>query len=84
MQAIITKFLPHTNNRPSRIKAMTGSGKDKVIYSLTHAVGTDAQNHMSAANLLKEEMGWNDFGQLIQGGTKDGYVFVFNSSPAIH
>lgn len=74
MQAIITQFKGWTNKLPSRIIAKTGSGKNKLVFSLTHAVGSDAQNHKDAAEFLKQKMGWE--GELIQGSTKDGYVFV--------
>lgn len=75
MQAIITEFRGFTNTLPSRIVAKTGNGQNKRVFSLTHAVGTEEQNHMDAAKMLRDEMGWT--GEMVQGSTKWGYVFVF-------
>ena len=75
MQAIITEFKGATNNKPARIVAKTGNGQNKMTFSLTHAVGTESENHMDAAKLLRDELGWK--GEMIQGCIKYGYVHVF-------
>ena len=43
--------------------------------------GTDAELHAAAALKLCAKMNWE--GDLIEGGTKDGCVFVFADSPRI-
>lgn len=73
MQAIITEFRGATERKPSRIIAKCSSGQ--IVFSLTHATGTEAQNHMEAAKKLRDAMGWQ--GEMVQGGTKGGYAFVF-------
>lgn len=51
MQAIISKFLPPTNTRPSRIKATCERGSITITYP--HEFSGDAC-HAYAANLLCE------------------------------
>lgn len=72
MQAITTKYLGATNFRGSRIKATAESGSITVDYPHEFS-GVNA--HAVAALALMVKLGWT--GDLIGGGTKDGYVFVF-------
>lgn len=70
---IETKFIAWTNNRPSRIKAFDGGG-NKIIVSKDSLEGNDFEQHRSAAEKLMYKMGWK--GNLIGGGTKNGYAFA--------
>jgi hypothetical protein len=74
MNAITTKFLGPRNFKGARIRATTASGKSLTIpynYEGGHQV------HATAALELARKLGWT--GTLIEGGTKDGMVFVFET-----
>lgn len=49
MQAIITKYVPPTNTKPSRIKAVCERGS--ITSSWDHGLGV-AENHFAVADLL--------------------------------
>lgn len=73
MIAIMTKYIGPTNYRGSRIKAYTCNGHTLTIsydYGLS-----DEERHKQAAEQLRDKQNWK--GELIGGGTKDGYAFVF-------
>ena len=73
MIAILTKYLGPTNYRGSRIKAYTESGR---FVTVSYDSSLDsAQAHAHAAQALCLKMGWK--GQLVAGGIKGGYAFVF-------
>lgn len=75
MKAILTKYLPATTHKGSRVKAFDSDGN-----SLTVAYDSCFSNyhaHERAANLLCKKMGWT--GDLIGGGIKTGYAFVFKN-----
>lgn len=79
MQAIITKYLPVTNTRGSRIKATCVAGSVTIGYP--HELSGMAC-HAAAAKVLVDKMGWNDahYGGLLGGQLPSGeYVFVFNN-----
>lgn len=76
MKAIQTKYLPATGRRGSRIKAFDADG-NSITLPLDHGLNQDAR-HRQAAEALRDKMGWK--GELIQGGLKDGEVFVFAHS----
>jgi hypothetical protein len=73
MQAIVTKYLPPTNTRGSRIKATAGAGSITVLYPYD----IDGQAaHRVAAQALADKFGW---GRKYLGGSlpdDTGYVFV--------
>jgi hypothetical protein len=72
--AIEVKYLPATNYKPSRLKASANGN------SLTMSQPSTMQYESFPAYIAKEfckKMGWN--GNLIQGTSKNGYVFVFTS-----
>ena len=79
MQAIITKYLPCTNNRPSRIKAFADAGSLTVEWD--YSLDVEA-NHRAAAQSLQQKLGWTggNYGRLVGGGmpmnTPYGYCFV--------
>lgn len=74
MQSITTKFIGPTNHRGARVKATSGGGHTLTVpYS--HEDGH--RSHAQAALKLARRLGWD--GTLIEGGTKDGMVFVFDS-----
>jgi len=72
-QSIETKFVGHTQTKPSRIIATTSGGK-KLVVSTSHLDGTDEENHTFVAETLFKQLGWP--GKLVCGTTKKGYVFV--------
>lgn len=75
MKAISTKYIGPTNVRGSRIKAYD-SDNNQVTIGYPHELsGEDV--YRKAAEALRDKMGWT--GELIGGGTRDGYVFVFKS-----
>jgi len=73
MKAILTKYFGPGNSKGTRIKAWELDGHC-VFYSYNYALSSEA-NHRSAAEKLRDKMGWS--GELVAGGTKDGYAFVF-------
>ena len=73
MQAITTKYLPATNFRGSRIKAVCAGGSVTVPYDYG-----SYNPHQSAARALVEKMGWDSSTAMIEGVNHDGQnVFVF-------
>lgn len=76
MKAIITKYLPATNYRSSRIKAQEPDGKF-IIIPWNHELNTE-QNHHQAAKSLCEKMNWRGGNFLIQGSCKEFNVHVFH------
>jgi len=71
-KAIVTKYLPATNTRPSRIKASDEDG-NTITISYDHGL-SHGQCYAKAAVALCEKMGWST--NLVGGHVKDGYVFV--------
>ena len=80
MKAILTKIIPCTNTKPTRVKAYTEGGNAiTVSWSTCDDDGrTQGQAHLFAAKKLCEKMQWT--GELIGGGTAEGYCFVFAKS----
>ena len=76
MVAIETKYIGCTNTRGSRIKAVSGNG-NSITIGYPHEF-SNAECHFQAAKALCEKMDWA--GELIAGGTRSGYVFVFANS----
>jgi hypothetical protein len=73
MKAIITTYHGPTNHRPSCIVAKDSDGNTaKVTLSYE---GDSAHDYQRAAEALVRKMGWT--GEMVGGGTKDGYVWVF-------
>lgn len=75
MIAISTKYHGPTNSRGSRISANANGHRVTVPYD--HALGHEG-NHAAAAIALCQKMHWR--GELVSGGTGDGYVFCFLAS----
>lgn len=73
MKAIETKYLSATNVRGSRIKAYDCDNNQVTISYPYELSGEDV--HRKAAEALRDKMGWT--GELVGGGTKHGYTFVF-------
>ena len=67
MQAIVTKYLPATNVKGSRIKATCQGGS--VTLSWDDSMNTD-MNHRTAAFALASKMQWD--GNWISGGLPSG------------
>lgn len=72
MKAIETKYIPATNTLPQRVRAWDCDG-NQVTISAGRLDRADA--HRKAAEALRDKMGWT--GEMIEGGTKGGSVFVF-------
>lgn len=74
MQAIITKFLPCTNTKPSRVKAFCDAGS--LTLSWDHGLNTD-ENHTRVAEALAKKLEWE--WNHVEGclpSSMGGYVFV--------
>lgn len=71
-QAITTKYLGPTDHRGARIKASASAGSITIPYS--HELGPQG-SHEAAARALADKFGWA--GNMVGGGTLDGYCFVF-------
>lgn len=92
MRAIETRYAGPTNSRGSRIIVSAGDihrtyglGKleDAAIEAKTHQDMMGEWAHTVAARMLCIEMKWNDV-SLVQGETKQGYVFVMvRSKPSM-
>jgi hypothetical protein len=74
MQAITTKYLSATNTKSSRIKAASGDGKNSITVGYDYAL-SEYDLRLSAAKALCAKL--NISGDLIGGGVKTGYAFVF-------
>jgi hypothetical protein len=72
MQAITTKYFGPTNKHWIRYKASCQAGSITVPQDDNL---NPEQNHVRAARMLIEKLGWS-YGAWYYGGTKDGYVFV--------
>jgi len=73
MKAIITKYLGATNTKGSRIKA-SDSDRNSITISYPYELSGEAVFKAAAVKLC-EKMNWST--DLLGGGTKEGYVFVF-------
>ncbi len=76
---IITRYMPATNCRGARIKALAKSGPAlTVTIPYPHEL-SQSEAHASAARALCERMNWNPV-TLHQGyAPTDGYVFVMGA-----
>jgi len=76
MKAIQTKYLPCTNSRGSRIKAIAEGGDKPHTITIPYPHELSGMDcHAAAAVALCQKMNWG--GTLIGGGLPDTYVFVF-------
>jgi len=75
MKAIVTTYHGPTDTRGSRIVA-SDSDNNRASIPYPHELSGEAC-HRKAADALCAKMGWK--GELIGGGLKNGYVFVFVS-----
>jgi hypothetical protein len=75
-QAIITRYHGWTNTKPAYLSATSASGI-KVKLSLSEVSGdsSDYDSHEQVARKLMEKLDWS--GEIIGGGLKEGYAFVF-------
>ena len=79
MQAIHVKYLPCTDTKGSRIKAMCAAGSLTIAYP--HGLSGQAV-YRAAAEALAQKLGWTGqhYGELRGGCLPDGtYCFVFNN-----
>ena len=80
MQAIQVKYLPSTNTKGSRIKAVCAAGSITISYP--HELSGQAV-YRAAAELLADKLNWNtgNYGAMLGGCLPDGsYCFVFNNT----
>lgn len=68
MKAILTRYLPATNTKPSRIRATAEGGKPLTVGYYAAPDNTDP--FAFAARQLADRMGWT--GPLLGGGLPDG------------
>jgi len=73
MKAILTKYLPQTQTKGSRIKAYDLDGN--AVTAPYPDVENDRTAHEFIAQCLCEKMGWK--GIIGGGAIKNGYAFVF-------
>lgn len=73
MKAITTKYHGPTDTRGSRISASDGD-RNRISIPYPYELSGEAV-HKAAAVALCEKMGWPT--DLIGGGIKSGYAFVF-------
>lgn len=76
MQAIITKFIPATNTRGSRVKASCEAGS--IIIGYNHD-GHRENAHVEAFHALIAKLKWTvgyKHKKWVMGGTAVGFVFV--------
>ena len=74
MIAIQTKYIPATNTLGSRIKAFTSNGQSLTL-PFDYSADSEYKRYKSVALALCSKMNWNP--DIIGGGTKNGYTFVF-------
>jgi hypothetical protein len=72
-KAIVTRYAGPTNSRGSRIIASDEDG-NRLVLPYPHELSGEAV-HRAAAEALRDKMHWS--GELIGGGIKGGYAFVF-------
>lgn len=81
MQAIVTKYHGPTEHRGPRISATSGSGHQRVYVDIPdNLVAWGEGAHRLAAVALCKKLDW-PAAQLVGGGLRNGYVFVF--APAL-
>lgn len=72
-QAIITKYLPASNIKGSRIKASAAAGS--ITLHLDNALNAEA-NHAKAAEALANKFGWRGAWHIGGMPNDSGYCFV--------
>jgi hypothetical protein len=77
-QAIVTKYLPPTNIRGSKVSVKAFAGRQTIAWD--HALN-DEENHRRAAAIFADRLGWLDRNTLYGGSMPDGsgYCFVLVS-----
>ena len=73
MTSIETKYCGPTNYKGSRVIADAGDGR-RVTIQYNDELNSEAA-HAEAAMALCKKMKWT--GELVEGATRRGYVFVF-------
>lgn len=72
-KAIITKFIPATNTKGARIKAVAAPG---LSVTISYDYSGDA-SHRAAAMALAAKFGWPDWDNAISGLMPDNSGFAF-------
>jgi len=78
MIAILTKWLPATGTKPTRIKAYTNdSPQHSITISEPKDISADIDKHRHAAETLQRLYSWDKTLGLVGGSNgSEGYVFV--------
>lgn len=75
MKAILTRFVPCTDEKPSRVSAVAEPYRvNRVILSWDDELDA-TENHRAAAFALCRKRGWT--GEFVTGALADAYVHVF-------
>jgi len=75
MVAIEAKYYPATNTKGARIRVKAGDRKAR-FYSAYAGPGDEANGaYRSAVRDYNKAMNWQ--GEMIEGGTENGFVYVF-------
>ena len=79
MNHIKTRFLPATDKRGGRIKALTTGDKPTwIIRPYNHELRTE-ENHRAVARELFDKLGWEKENKKAYIGTTDrGYTYTFH------
>lgn len=80
MKAIETRYLPATARKGSRIVASDSDG-NRATISYPSELREGEACHRAAAVALAKKMNWLGCGNLVGGGTKHGFAFVFVPQP---
>jgi hypothetical protein len=77
MQAIQVKFLGPTNTKPSRWRVFCAA-KSRIVSKGHYCDTNDNRDARMAAEALAKELGWEHYGEMIEGGLPNSdRVFVF-------
>ena len=77
MQTIETRFIPATNTKGERVKAIASGGGGSVTLQWSYS-GQTVDCHFEAVKALCLKLGW--LGKFVAGSTKKGFVWVFVES----
>lgn len=81
MVAIEAKYYPATNTKGARIRVKAGDRKPR-FYSAYAGRGDEPNGaYRAAVREYNKSMNWQ--GEMIEGGTENGFVYVFADSDRI-
>lgn len=77
MTSIQTAYVPATNTRGTRIKVWAGDRPAKIYTRESLKAQGDEQRAFEAVQRYCKDCGFKWTGDMVCGGTREGYVFVF-------